>query len=337
MKHTNIAVFVPFGGCSQQCSFCNQRSITGCLNPPTAEEVGGEIGRALSGFDVGRFQAEIAFFGGSFTALDRTYMCSLLQAAQPFLQHSAVRGIRISTRPDAVDDEVLRLLENYGVTAIELGAQSMDDEVLRLNRRGHTAADVVNAARRIRAARFELGLQMMTGLYGDTDKKAMETCDSLLSLCPDTMRIYPTIVLEGTHLAALYREGKYSPQTLDQAVLLCAVLLDKCERHDVPVIRLGLHDSDEIRQNRLAGAYHPAFRELCESERFLNRMLQALEGTSSGGMTRIEVHPASLSKAIGQRKSNIARLCERGFAVSIHASEEVEGKQFRIINGDISR
>ena len=331
-KHANISIFVPFGGCPQQCSFCNQRSITGHMNPPPAEQVREEIDRALSGLDAGRFQAEIAFFGGSFTALDRTYMCSLLGAAQSFLFHPAVCGIRISTRPDAVDDEVLALLKKYGVTAIELGAQSMDDEVLRRNRRGHTAADVENAARRIRAARFELGLQMMTGLYGDTDAKTLETAGRLLALCPDTMRIYPTVVLEGTHLAALFRAGAYNPQTLDQAVPLCAALLEKCERHNVPVIRLGLHDSDEIRKNRLAGAYHPAFRELCESELFFDRMLHALEGTPSGGRIEIEVHPASLSKAIGQKKRNLTRFQERGFAVSIHASDEVEEKKFRTIS-----
>ena len=183
--------------------------------------------------------AEIAFFGGSFTAIDPDYRLALLKTAHAACETYGFAGIRCSTRPDAIDDERLTVLKQYGVTAIELGAQSMDGEVLLLNRRGHTAKDVENAARLIRAYDFELGLQMMTGLPGDSDAKAMKTVERLLALKPDTMRIYPTIVLENTPLCDLYRAGKYTPQTLKDAVLLCAKLIPMIEQRGVKLIRVG--------------------------------------------------------------------------------------------------
>ena len=190
--------------------------------------------------------AEIAFFGGSFTAIDPDYRLALLKTAHAVCETYGFAGIRCSTRPDAIDDERLTVLKQYGVTAIELGAQSMDGEVLLLNRRGHTAKDVENAARLIRAYGFELGLQMMTRLPGDSDAKAMKTVERLLALKPNTMRIYPTIVLENTPLCDLYRAGKYTPQTLEDAVSLCAKLIPMIEQRGVKLIRVGLHASEEL-------------------------------------------------------------------------------------------
>ncbi len=189
--------------------------------------------------------AEIAFFGGSFTAIDPDYRLALLKTAHAACETYGFAGIRCSTRPDAIDDERLTVLKQYGVTAIELGAQSMDGEVLLLNRRGHTAKDVENAARLIRAYGFELGLQMMTGLPGDSDAKAMKTVKRLLALKPNTMRIYPTIVLENTPLCDLYRAGKYTPQTLEDAVSLCAKLIPMIEQRGVKT-----HPCGAARQRR---------------------------------------------------------------------------------------
>lgn len=192
------------------------------------------IGRSLAGTDT---DAEIAFFGGSFTAIGRDYMLELLEAAAPFVG-GAFRGIRISTRPDAVDGETLGLLRRYGVTAVELGAQSMDDGVLDQNLRGHTAADVERAAGLVRDAGFELGLQMMTGLYGSDEARDFMTAERLAACAPDTVRVYPTVVMEGTGLAALWRAGAYRPQTLEEAVSLGARLLEFFEGKGVRVIRM---------------------------------------------------------------------------------------------------
>ena len=263
---------------------------------------------------------ELAFFGGSFTAIDREYMISLLSAVQPYIGRS-ISGIRCSTRPDCIDGGILDILQQYRVTAIELGAQSMDDRVLSLNRRGHTAAHVEQASRLIRDRGIELGLQMMTGLYGDTDEGALSTARRLAELQPSAMRIYPTVVLRGTELARLYESGEYVPQTVEQAVELCSSLLELLESRGIRVIRLGLHASEEVEQNRLAGAYHPALRELCQSRIYLRRMLSMLDADSS--ITGFAVHPRELSKALGQHRANVEELRKRMPTPVISADSDV--------------
>lgn len=271
--------------------------------------------------------AQIAFFGGSFTAIDRLEMIALLEAAQPFLQSGRFDGIRVSTRPDAVDDEVLRILKHYGVTAVELGAQSMDDRVLEAAGRGHTANDTVLAAHRIHQHGLSLGLQMMTGLSGDTDEGAMATARQLAALNPDTMRIYPTVVLRGTALEADMIAGRYRPPSLDDSVTLCAALLRffEIERH-IPVIRLGLHDGESLRNEATAGAYHPAFRELCEGQLYVNTALAVL--TRMGLLQykqpiTLSVSPSAVSKMIGQQRRNIRFFQERGLDIQVKADAAV--------------
>ncbi len=330
-KHTNIAVFVPHNGCPHTCSFCNQRTISGQSAQPLPDEVA-----ALLADDLERLNSrggaaegrELAFFGGSFTAIDREYMISLLSAAQPYFGRS-ISGIRCSTRPDCINGAILDTLQNYGVTAIELGAQSMDDRVLSLNQRGHTAAQVEQAAGLIRERGIELGLQMMTGLYGDTDEGALSTAHLLAALRPATMRIYPTVVLRGTELARLYESGEYIPQTVEQAVELCSSLLELLESKGIRIIRLGLHASDDVEQNYLAGAYHPALRELCQSRIYLRRMLALLNENSS--ITGFAVHPRELSKALGQHRSNVEELSRRMTKPVIIAAETVEPGEVKII------
>lgn len=272
--------------------------------------------------------AEIAFFGGSFTAIDRQYMLALLKAAYRAGREYGFSGIRCSTRPDAIDRERLDILKTYGVTAIELGAQSMNDEVLRLNRRGHTAQDVENAARLIREYGFELGLQMMTGLPGDDDVSAVQTMRSLLALQPDTMRIYPAIVLENTQLYDWYRAGRYTPQTLEEAVTLCARLIPEIERAGVRLLRVGLHASEEL-ENRAAGPYHPAFMELCRSRIFLNALTAEL---NARGVRKAVVHaaPQILSIALGQKRSNLEKLREMGYEIEVRPDAALSGKTYRV-------
>lgn len=272
--------------------------------------------------------AEIAFFGGSFTAIDRGYMLSLLDAAAPYLDR--FRGIRISTRPDAIDDGVLQLLERYRVTSIELGAQSMSDEVLRLNDRGHSAYDVRTAARLIRAHGFELGLQMMTGLYGSSGALDCETARQFVALRPDTVRIYPTIVMRGTRLAELYTAGEYEPLDLDTAVKLCADLMTYFEDNGVRVIRVGLHDTPTLRQDMLAGPYHPAFRELCESWILLGKATRLLLDRPRGKYT-LTVHPRSRSKLAGQKKSNLFALRELGYTVNINEDDRLNPMEVALL------
>lgn len=331
MRHANVALFVPMNGCPHACSFCNQKSITGRAAQPTPRDVVSAARTALQSLGPAAGSAEIAFFGGSFTAVDRGYMLSLLEAAAPFVGSGAFSGIRISTRPDCVDPGILSLLKRYGVDAVELGAQSMDDRVLALNGRGHTAARVEAAAALIRSSGLSLGLQMMTGLFGDTPAGARKTAERLAALSPDCVRIYPAIVLKGTELGRLFLSGAYLPPTLEETVELCAGLLDFFEARGIPVIRLGLHATPELERDRLAGPWHPAFRELCESRRFLRRIRAELAGRAAPkGAVTLRVNPRDLSAAIGQRKCNLRALSALGYPAAAVGDPSVPERGFSI-------
>ncbi len=322
MKKGNISIFVPHIGCPHQCSFCNQNTITGHENAPTAEDVRAAAETALKHK---KFEYEIAFFGGSFTAIDRDYMTELLSAAYDYVADGRVKGIRISTRPDFIDDEVLTLLKKYGVTSIELGAQSMDDDVLKLNMRGHTADDVRTASRLIKTYGFELGLQMMTGLYGDTDEKAITTSREIIKLQPDTVRIYPTVVLKGTYLAKLVEDEVFKPQTVDDAAALCTRLLPMFEDAGIRVIRLGLHASEDIKKNMVGGAYHESFGEIVKSRFLLNEILAFPPGDYE-----VTVNQRSLSQLKGQQKRNIYFLMENGYNIKITVSDSIPVGKLKI-------
>lgn len=328
-RHANVSIFVPHIGCPQQCSFCNQHAITGGARPPLPEDVRAAAETAARQLGGGAQNAEIAFFGGSFTAVPREYMLSLLKIAEKSVKEFGFAGIRCSTRPDAVDRETLALLREHGVTAVELGAQSMDDGVLAANRRGHTAAQTEAAAQAVRESGFELGLQMMTGLWKDTEEKALRTAERLLACRPDTVRVYPAVVLRGTELAGRYERGEYRPQTLEEAVSLCAKLLMRFEEAGVRVLRMGLHAERDVEEQKLAGPYHPAFGELVQSRVFLERLLPALDARGPGAY-RVGVHPRGLSVALGQKRSNLAMLLESGYEVSFQPDEEVPRGQFAI-------
>ena len=274
----SVALFVPHVGCPQQCSFCDQRAITGGVQPPTPWQVWETAQAAASHLGEQVKETEIAFFGGSFTAIPRGQMLSLLAPAKEAVERFGFRGLRCSTRPDAVDGEVLSLLKAYHMVAVELGAQSMDGEVLRRNRRGHSPEDTVRAAGLIRAAGLELGLQMMTGLYGSTPEKDVETARALIALRPATARDLPHGGAGGhPSCRRCTGRGTIHPQTLEEAVALCARLLPLFEEAGVRVIRVGLHAQEDVERRRVAGPYHPAFRELVESRRFLARLLPELE------------------------------------------------------------
>lgn len=334
MKHANAAFFVPHLGCPHQCSFCNQFEITGKTAEPTPEAAAETARLALETLGDRRENAEFAFFGGSFTAIPRERMVAFLEAVAPYVGRGGYRGVRVSTRPDAVGDDVLDILSKYRVAAVELGAQSMDDRVLALNGRGHTAADVMRASARIRARGFELGLQMMTGLPGDSDEGALRTARALCSLSPATVRIYPTLVLRGTRLEKLYRAGDYRPQGLAQAAALGARLLRLFTERGVKVIRLGLQQTGELAENYVAGPIHPAFRELCENRLYLEAARKALAGLPvRGKRVTLGTDPRALSKLAGQKRSNILAL-EREFSCRLRLRGEPLGPYEVKISGE---
>ncbi len=267
-SHYIIPVFVPDLGCPHQCVFCNQKKITGLRNIPGREKVAALIAVYLKTMPCGPgIKREVAFYGGSFTAVDPGLQRELLTPAYRSLVKGEIDGIRVSTRPDSVSEEIMALLSSYGVNTVEIGVQSMDDEVLFKAGRGHTSRDVLRAAAFVRAWGMDLGFQMMVGLPGDTEKKDVFTASELIGLKPDLVRIYPCLVLEGTRLADLFETGEYIPLTTDQAVTICKKLLLMFEKAGINVIRIGLQPSEQINLEGdvLAGPYHPAFRELVES------------------------------------------------------------------------
>ncbi len=323
MKHGNIALFIPHNGCPNQCSFCNQGSITGKQYQPTPEDVDNAVREALS---YGGYGYEIAFFGGSFTAIDREYMVSLLKAAHKYVMSGEVQGIRVSTRPDAIDNEALAVLKKYGVTSIELGAQSMCDNVLAANRRGHSAQDVRDASRLIKAYGFSLGLQMMTGLYKSDDDKDIYTAKEIAALRPATVRIYPTVTLKGTPLAELFESGEYIPPELESSVELCSYLLKLFQDEGIDVIRLGLHHSEDLERGMVYDNYHPAFRELCESRLMLDKFKELVSKPEFLGESELTVcvNPRCVSKLVGQKKANLKIMEQMGYRVRVKQDESVQ-------------
>lgn len=325
MKKGNISIFVPHIGCPQKCSFCNQNTITGQSVAPTANDVASAVETALK---TEGYEFEIAFFGGSFTAIDRAYMRSLLEAAKPYVESGAVTGIRCSTRPDCVDEETLEILKKYGVTAIELGAQSMDDGVLIKNLRGHTADEVRQASKLIKEYGFELGLQMMTGLYGSTRGLDIDTAREIISLEPKTVRIYPTVVLKNTYLARLLESGKYVPDTLEETVSLCAELVPMFEEAGIKIIRLGLHSSEDVKENMLGGGYHESLGELVQSRILLNKILE-----NPAGDYTVYINEKTLSKLKGNKKANITALENAGYRIEILFDNSLKANELRLENG----
>jgi len=312
-----VPFFISHLGCPQRCVFCDQEKIAGARGAlPGAPEMLARIAQYRESAP-GR-ELEVAFYGGTFTALPRADQHSLLAALQPLLASGYLAAVRLSTRPDAVDSETAFFLKAFGVGTVELGVQSMDDEVLRLSGRGHTARDAELAVRALQGAGLCVGVQLMPGLPGDSDERSLYSLERVLLLKPSFLRIYPTLVLSGTELASLYRAGSYLPQSLDDAVTLCKRMLLAARRAGVPVIRLGLQATSELEAPGvlLAGPYHPAFGQLVESELFYDLMCDLVSGLPRDSRVSFLAPAGRTSDLVGQKRRNLTRLAER-FAISV--------------------
>lgn len=310
-RHRNIPVFIPQLGCPHQCVFCNQRSISGCLRFEESA-VPRQIEAALATLPTG-CDCQLAYFGGSFTGIDRGLMLRLLELGAQYVRAGRISSIRLSTRPDLIDTEVLEILSRYPVRTVELGIQSTSDAVLEQSGRGHTAHDSEKACRAVLDAGLELVGQMMVGLPGSTAETDRRTARDIAAFGACAARIYPTVVFAGTPLAELTRSGRYTPLTLADAVTRSADAYEIFDRHGIPCLRIGLCASEELTDPQcvLAGPNHPALGELVLGEVRFRELLRVIrEAGLLGRRVALELPAARISQTVGQRRCNLIRLQE---------------------------
>ena len=337
-KHI-VPIFIPHKGCPHDCVFCNQKKISGHEEPPSEQEVIATIERHLSTNSAQEF--EIAFYGGSFTGISLKEQEMYLNIADSYRKtyENLNINIRASTRPDCINNEVINLLLKYRVDLIELGVQSMNDKVLSISNRGHTSNDVYTAVSMLENAGIAVGIQTMIGLPGDCGESAVETARKVVLLKPLVVRIYPTLVIKDTALCEMYRNREYTPLTISEAVELAAVLTDIYEEADINVIRVGLQPTDNVRLAEggsegdvVAGPFHPAFRQLVQSERVYKRIMKALNASAESmanlcieteedverKIIYVKPDKYSISDILGQRRSNVTRIREEtGYTIKV--------------------
>jgi histone acetyltransferase (RNA polymerase elongator complex component) len=330
MKHFTIPVFIPELACPFQCIYCDQHKITGKESVPGKEQVLQTIHEHLQTFPKKKRVVDLGFFGGNFTGIPLEEQEAFLELARPFLENGQINGIRLSTRPDYINDEVLELLKRYRVNTIELGAQSLDDQVLKLSKRGHTAGDVARASRQIRKAGFRLGLQMMLGLPGDTMQKAKLTAQGIADLGALETRIYPTLVIKGTKLEKMYRDGSYEPLSLDEAVRWAKEAMKIFEDAGIIVLRTGLHPSEGMLHgdDLVAGPFHPSFKELVLTEIWHDLFKKLVH--SNARKVHVFVPPKSLNWAVGYEARNKKFLLEHFEYVVFQTDPSLKGRAFHV-------
>ncbi len=333
MRHINIPVFIPHMGCPNDCVFCNQRKISG-VEKFDIHSVPELLKEAFSTVDSEHDEVEIAFFGGSFTGIDREDMLYLLTLAREYIDRGMTRSIRLSTRPDYIDGEILDILAEYGVTDIELGLQSMSDKVLSASKRGHTAEDGERACKLIKERGFNLVGQMMIGLPESTAELEVMTAEKLVSLGCGGARIYPTVVFCDTELSEMMAHGKYTPLELEDGIARSCDALEVFVNGGVPVIRLGLCASDNLftEGTMVGGSYHSAMGELVYSELYRRRIAALLSDKVRGKDITVYVPKGETSKAVGQKKRNIMKIrADYGISnIKIRESDELSNYNIRV-------
>ena len=327
-----IPIFIPEKACPFRCVYCNQYHITEHSCSVEPEDVKEQIERYLETIPP-YATVRVGFFGGSFTGMPIVEQNRYLDVVQPYIENGIISEIQLSTRPDYINEEILQNLLEHHVTTIELGAQSLDDEVLRLAGRGHTAAEVERAAVLIKSYHFKLGLQMMLGLPGDTRDKALRTARRIVELGAQCTRIYPTLVIKDTELETMYRKGKYVPLTMEEAVEVAADVMEVFEQGGVQILRVGLHPSEGLirRETLVAGPFHVSFKELVETERWRRRLV-AIIGDRTGEILTLTVHPHDVNALIGYGGTNRKWLEERFRQVIIQQEYETERGKLKIEN-----
>ncbi|HBF0310972.1 radical SAM protein [Clostridioides difficile] len=332
MKKRIIPIFVPHKGCPHDCIFCNQKKITGVSTDVTSEDARNIIEECLETIDKDA-DVEIAFFGGSFTAIDINIQKSLLSVAKEYVEKGLVKDIRMSTRPDCIDEDILSMLKEYKTSIIELGVQSLDEKVLLDSIRGHQSEIVYKSSKMIKNSGIKLGLQMMIGLPADTEEKCIFTAKKFVELKPDCVRVYPTLVVKDTGLEKLMEQNKYNPFTLEESVNIVKKVLVLFYVNNINVIRVGLQATDDIQIGKavLAGPYHPAFRELVEADMIKDYLEFVILQNKNIKQMLVKSNKKNISKIIGNKKTNV-KYMEEKFGVLLKTQEsDLDINQLEIV------
>lgn len=315
-----VPIFVPHLGCPHDCVFCNQKRISGVQRPLESDELHKSIENILSTLDYSNNpRVEIAFFGGSFTGISLDVQEKYLSVGRHYIKSGKVSALRLSTRPDYIDDEILERLKCYGVEIIELGVQSMHDKILKASNRGHSVEDVIKASKLIKEKGFQLGIQLMPGLPDDSVEYFKQTINKAIALEPKMLRLYPTLVIEDTELADSYSKGLYEPMAMNDAVEACAYGLEKCLEKGIKVIRIGLQPSETVSDKGavISGPFHPTFRQLAEGHFFYKKIDEKLKqmGELKEKKLEIKCHNTQVSSVSGMNKRNKIALSQ-GYGLS---------------------
>lgn len=334
MRPLIIPFFIPHAGCPHTCVFCNQRVITGSVVPtPEPEQIHATVEEWLAR-SPGR-PSEVAFFGGSFSLLPLHFQQSLLGAVKPFLDDGRISGIRISTRPDALGDSILLFLKRQGVRTIEVGVQSLDDEVLLRSGRGHSGHDAVDAIARVATHGFAVGAQLLPGLPGDNQQKSVASLTSVLRAGAQFIRIYPALVLPDTELAKRYKAGEYMPPDLEQGVQTSARMLHLCLKAGIPVIRIGLQSEDRLSTagTILAGCWHPALGQLVKGQLYYDLAVSLAQKFLGDNELKLFCHPDRLSEVQGHEKCNLKLWQQSGLPIKkVYPDSALDTLQIRLEN-----
>ena len=328
-RHYIIPIFVPMEGCPHQCVFCNQDRITGFKDVVTAETVRNIADEYLSTMDRENSLIEISFFGGTFTAIREEKQRELLAVAKEYKEKGLIDKIRMSTRPDAINEYILSYLKDYKADIIELGVQSLSGNVLISAGRGHSVKDVVDASKLIKEHGFTLGHQIMPGLPNDDFDLDILTVKKSIELEPDIVRIYPALVIKDTPMELMYNRGEYKPYTLEQAVEISKKLYRLYEDNNIQVIRIGLQPTDTIREGGdvVAGPFHPAFRELVEGSIFTDKIREELKNSKDGV---VNINPKDISMLYANKKFYYNKLINEGYSIKVKTSHDIERGQLII-------
>jgi len=334
-----IPIFIPHKGCRNQCAFCNQNSITGINKEPLSQDQLDDVISTYLTYRGTRKSVQISFYGGTFLGLKNEEIQFFLNCAESYIQKGDVDSIRFSTRPDSITPEKLDLIRSFSVKTIEIGAQSLNDQVLKTSLRGNTSQDIKHAVNQLKERGYETGVQLMTGLPGDTDESCLETCRQVIHLKPDFVRIYPTLVIQGSPLADWYRSGAYTPHSLKQSVTLVKNMLLLFKQSGISVIRMGLQAEKDLDSEAvvLDGPYHPAFGHLVFSEVAYDDVHEYIKEHLADENTHtktleLTVNSRSHSRFRGQNNENITKLkSDFGFqSIRLKTDNELEFEEFRV-------